>query len=82
MNVLPDKFVSVVRQTLVQDNPTLNITPSLSLADLELDSLSVMILISSIECEFGVTLPPDGLVRGFDTTMGDLLTFVSSAEPA
>lgn len=67
-----EQFESAVRSNLLSDDPDLQLESTTSLAALQLDSLSVMALVTSLECSFKTTLPPDALARGLDTTLGDL----------
>lgn len=67
-----EEFESAVRASLLTSAPDLPLTPSTSLMALQLDSLSVMSLVTSLEYNFKTTLPPDALARGLDTTLGEL----------
>jgi acyl carrier protein len=75
-----ERFESVVRASLLAARPDLSLTPATSLSALHLDSLSVMALVTSLECDFKTTLPPDALARGLDTTLGDLWSYCARAE--
>ncbi len=74
-----ERFESAVRASLLA-RPDLSLTPATSLSALHLDSLSVMALVTSLECDFKTTLPPDALARGLDTTLGDLWSYCARAE--
>jgi acyl carrier protein len=75
-----ENFESAVRASLLAARPDLALTPSTNLSALHLDSLSVMALVTSLECAFKTTLPPDVLARGLDTTLGDLWSYCARAE--
>jgi MbtH protein len=66
------QFESAVRASLLSVEPGVRLSSTTTLADLHLDSLSVMVLVTSLEQSFNITLPQDVLVRGPDTTLGDL----------
>jgi acyl carrier protein len=74
-----ERFESAVRGSLLAARPNLFLTPTTSLAALHLDSLSVMALVTSLECDFKTTLPPDALANGFDTTLGELWSYCARA---
>lgn len=67
-----EQFEETVRTNLLSAEPDVQLTPTTSLASLQLDSLSVMALVTALECSFKTTLPPSALVHGLDTTLGDL----------
>jgi acyl carrier protein len=67
-----EQFESTVRANLLSAEPGLPLAATTSLSDLHLDSLSVMSLVTALECSFRTMLPPDALARGLDTTLGDL----------
>lgn len=66
------QFESAVRENLLTIEPGRALRETTSLADLHMDSLSVMSLVTSLEVTFRTTLPPDALARGFETTLGEL----------
>jgi acyl carrier protein len=66
------EFESAVRENLLSAEPGRALRETTSLADLHMDSLSVMSLVTSLEVSFRTTLPPDALARGFETTLGEL----------
>lgn len=66
------QFESAVRASLLSVEPGVRLSSATTLADLHLDSLSVMVLVTSLEQSFNTTLPQDVLVRGPETTLGDL----------
>ncbi len=80
MQTWSEQFESTVRSSLLSAEPDLPLTSTTSLSDLQLDSLSVMSLVTQLECSFKTTLPPDALNRGFDTTLGDLWTHCTVGE--
>lgn len=80
MQPWPEQFESTVRTSLLSAAPDLPLTSTTSLATLQLDSLSVMSLVSSLECSFKTTLPPNALARGLDTTLGDLWSYCVGAD--
>jgi acyl carrier protein len=69
------QFESAVRASLLSAAPDLPLASTTTLSVLNLDSLSVMSLVTEIECAFKTTLPPDALARGFDTTLGDIWSY-------
>ena len=73
------QFESTVRANLLATAPGQALAPATSLADLHLDSLSVMSLVTSLEISFKTTLPPDALANGFDTTLGELWSHCTAA---
>jgi acyl carrier protein len=72
MQAWSDQFESTVRASLLAAEPGLRLTPATSLSALRLDSLAVMALVTALEVTFKITMPPDVLVQGLDTTLGDL----------
>ncbi len=80
MRVWSELFESTVRASLLSASPDLPLTSTTSLSDLHLDSLSIMSLVTQLECSFKTTLPPDALTRGFDTTLGDLWSYCAGIE--
>jgi acyl carrier protein len=75
-----ERFESAVRASLLAARPDVVLTPATTLSALRLDSLSVMALVTSLECDFKTTLPQDTLANGFDTTLGDLWSYCAAAE--
>ena len=67
-----EQFESTVRANLLTADPDIRLTSTTSLGTLQLDSLSVMALLTALECNFNRTMPPSALARGLDTTLGDL----------
>jgi acyl carrier protein len=82
MHPWSERFESAVRASLLAARPDVVLTPATSLSALRLDSLSVMALVTSLECDFRTTLPPDALARGLDTTLGDLWSYCAPSERA
>jgi acyl carrier protein len=80
MHPWSERFESAVRASLLAARPDVVLTPATSLSALRLDSLSVMALVTSLECDFRTTLPPDALARGLDTTLGDLWSYCAPSE--
>ena len=70
-----EEFEAAVRASLFTADPDVQLTSMTSLANLQLDSLGVMALVTSLEQTLKTTLPPNALARGFDTTLGDLWSY-------
>lgn len=75
-----EQFESAVRASLLSHDPDTQLTPATTLAALQLDSLSIMVLLTSLEQSFDTAMPPDALARGLDTTLGELWSYCTSAE--
>lgn len=74
-----EQFELTVRANLLSIAPNITLTSTTNLASLQLDSLSVMALVTSLEGSFKVTLPPTVLSRGRNTTLGELWAHCSEA---
>ena len=72
MTIWSDDFESVVRAHLLAAGRDVALTPGSSFADLELDSLSVMSLLTALEQRFNRMLPGHALDQGLETTLGGL----------
>lgn len=75
-----ERFESTVRASLLSVEPGLPLSSATRLADLQLDSLGVMSLVTQLECSFNTTFPPDVLVHGFDTTLSELWSYCAAVE--
>lgn len=67
-------FEAVVRSHLLTADRDISLTPNSSFSELELDSLSVMSLLTALEQHFNRMLPGHALDQGLDTTLGSLWT--------
>lgn len=63
---------------MVAPAPEFELRPETSLAELELDSLGIMSMITQLECNFGIVMPAEALAKGLDTTLAELWTFCSA----
>ncbi len=70
-----EEFDAAVRASLLHSDADLHLATTTSLTSLQLDSLGVMALVTSLEQSLKTTLPPDALAKGFDTTLGDLWSY-------
>ena len=74
-----EKFSAIVASHIPNAEQHFHIVDSTSLADLEMDSLTIMSMITAIEQDYGVTLPETCLAAGLDTTLGNLWGSVQHA---
>lgn len=81
MSQWSEQFESIIRSHLLASNAKVTLTPKTTFSDLELDSLTIMSLLTALENGFSKMLPEHALESGLDTTLAGLWSHFRGAQP-
>jgi len=71
-SVLPHRFVGLLSEILDRDVSTDQLSAEMTLADLDIDSFTMMELVAAAEDEYGIHVPDEALQLAATGTLADM----------